>query len=505
MWFLPNKLRSKRKILQQKRVVMITYLVWFLLSGLFPLITQAQPITWEEPVNLTNFSALQYRAQMPAIWVNAVGQNFVVFTQNYQSGIRDLYFTWYDGSRWQSPVCIFDSSYFNVYNPHILGAGHNRLHVIFEPYYGDFGRILYLQKDSTGWQAPVQLSVDSLGPALQSDMVQDSLGNIHVFWGGHDIYHRVLHGSMWSNPEAVTTLPRNSSASFPSAVVAQDNTVHLTYVVYGPAYENIQVYYQHQSPNEWSPPVNVSRNDSLWGINPDINVDNEGRPMIAWAQYLQGNQREIYWSHQIGNSWTPPEAITHSHTDANFPIILNYQNTPLVFYNAYNPNLTFYYSFLENEIWEIYQLRTNSLMFAYSKIFFQPPNTLNLIFSSTDWAPQESDIFYMQGTTAPNKVDTPSSLPHTFHLGSPYPNPFNHVVTFPFWVNTKIRLTATIVDVRGRMILTLVKNNPYAQGQYRWQWSGINTDGKEVANGMYFLVIRSNSQIIATAKILVLK
>ncbi len=91
-----------------------------------------------------------------------------------------------------------------------------------------------------------------------------------------------------------------------------------------------------------------------------------------------------------------------------------------------------------------------------------------------------------------------SSIPSTWELKEPYPNPFNPVVSIVAGVPFASEISAEIYDLLGRKVEVLYsgKINP---GYHRLQWWADN------ASGIYLLQVRSNSGWHSTKKLLLVK
>jgi hypothetical protein len=72
-----------------------------------------------------------------------------------------------------------------------------------------------------------------------------------------------------------------------------------------------------------------------------------------------------------------------------------------------------------------------------------------------------------------------------FALEQNYPNPFNPSTQIRFSIDRDALVTLSIFDVSGKLVRTLV-NRPLAAGSYTGHWDGRDTQGNEVASGIYF-------------------
>ena len=100
-----------------------------------------------------------------------------------------------------------------------------------------------------------------------------------------------------------------------------------------------------------------------------------------------------------------------------------------------------------------------------------------------------------------NELSAPQ--PNRFSLHQNYPNPFNPVTTITFDLAKSELVSLNVYDVNGYLIKNLV-NNEKNPGQYNVNWNGNNTANENVAGGVYFYRIDTDSYS-ATKKMILLK
>ncbi|MBI5474865.1 MAG: DUF362 domain-containing protein [Ignavibacteriae bacterium] len=86
-----------------------------------------------------------------------------------------------------------------------------------------------------------------------------------------------------------------------------------------------------------------------------------------------------------------------------------------------------------------------------------------------------------------------SSPPQAFELLECYPNPFNGALHIPFRIAGNSNVDLAIYNVVGQRIRTLVRENLDAQTR-SVVWNGTNDLGREVASGLYFVIMRSGER-----------
>lgn len=84
-----------------------------------------------------------------------------------------------------------------------------------------------------------------------------------------------------------------------------------------------------------------------------------------------------------------------------------------------------------------------------------------------------------------------------------FPNPFNPSTTISFNNPETSIVSIGIYNIRGQKIRTLA-NEVFRKGESRIMWDGINDNGNRVASGLYFVKIKSESNI-AVNKIMLMK
>lgn len=91
----------------------------------------------------------------------------------------------------------------------------------------------------------------------------------------------------------------------------------------------------------------------------------------------------------------------------------------------------------------------------------------------------------------PTAISGPDSLIRSEYreiLGSNRPNPFNPSTTIRYTVADRGPVELRIIDVRGRLVNTLVREAQGA-GEYTVRWNGKSAAGTRVASGVYFFQI----------------
>ena len=84
-------------------------------------------------------------------------------------------------------------------------------------------------------------------------------------------------------------------------------------------------------------------------------------------------------------------------------------------------------------------------------------------------------------------------VPREFGLNQNYPNPFNPTTKIEFSVAQAAKTDISVYDILGRKVATLA-SELLAPGYYNVQWAGTNSTGANVASGVYFVRMTSESE-----------
>ncbi|MEM8486811.1 MAG: putative Ig domain-containing protein, partial [Bacteroidota bacterium] len=84
-----------------------------------------------------------------------------------------------------------------------------------------------------------------------------------------------------------------------------------------------------------------------------------------------------------------------------------------------------------------------------------------------------------------------SDLPDKFEINALYPNPFQHEANLRFGLPAAMDVQASVYDIQGRMVATLVRRQMTA-GYHQVVWDGLRNDGVAVASGVYFIRVSAD-------------
>ncbi len=84
-------------------------------------------------------------------------------------------------------------------------------------------------------------------------------------------------------------------------------------------------------------------------------------------------------------------------------------------------------------------------------------------------------------------------IPVRWRLYPNYPNPFNPFTTIRYDVPVGGRVIISVHDILGRRIVVLT-DREYPPGRYQTRWDGKNQSGRSAASGVYFYLLRAESE-----------
>ena len=94
-------------------------------------------------------------------------------------------------------------------------------------------------------------------------------------------------------------------------------------------------------------------------------------------------------------------------------------------------------------------------------------------------------------------------VPQQFILHNNYPNPFNPATTIAFQLPTATDVMVKIYNMLGREVKVLISKR-FDAGTYSVLWDGLDSQGKQVASGVYLYRIETKG-FSQTRKLLLLK
>lgn len=209
------------------------YLIAFVITFLAASIAFAAG--WSSKANLSNSTDW---SSSPDI-VSTGNKVYVVWTES-----TDVYFKWYNGSKWQSKVKVNTTEYGACDKPRIA-VGYGKISIVWEELINSQYEIFFRRFDGSKWSSAVNVSKNS----------------------GHS-----------TNPKIVSYY-KNSYI-----VWEEDSNKDFT---------SDEIFYRRFDGSNWYSKGNVSASSSNESSEPAISIDN-GRLRVVWTEVISGN-REIYF------------------------------------------------------------------------------------------------------------------------------------------------------------------------------------------------------------------
>jgi hypothetical protein len=99
--------------------------------------------------------------------------------------------------------------------------------------------------------------------------------------------------------------------------------------------------------------------------------------------------------------------------------------------------------------------------------------------------------------------DNNTSVTERFRLEQNYPNPFNPATQIEYELPASTEVTLKVYNLLGQEVKTLV-NEIQGKGVYTVEWDGTNHTGADVAGGIYFYRLISDT-FVQTRKMILIR
>ena len=103
-----------------------------------------------------------------------------------------------------------------------------------------------------------------------------------------------------------------------------------------------------------------------------------------------------------------------------------------------------------------------------------------------------------------NAIEETSGIAEGFELKGNYPNPFNPETTVSYTLDRDMNISLTVFDTTGRMVTAIDRGFKKA-GKYSVQWNGKDKNGRQMASGIYYFRLSSDSGGSKISKAMMLK
>jgi len=398
-------------------------------------------------------------------------------------------------------------------------------------------------KTRTGavWTADERVTNDPAYSA-RPNLAVDASGFVHLAWnderdGNKEIYHNMWAG-MWGTDQRVT---QTAGESFGSALVAEEDTVHLVYMddVAG----NLQIFYRAFKNNKWTAAVPLSnvpsgnrmvpsigiapggtlhvawwdtRQDTLVGkiyhrersggvwlaeelltdpennaMRPSIAVDDSGFVHVAWID-KRGSFEQIYYRRRGPAGWEDEIALTDEAATHYHPSLAAAGGEAVIAYwqNVDGTNSEIFFRRRAAGTWSGPVRITNAAGASELPCLIAGPNR-NLHLAWVDSRDGNQEIYYREyvdpSTGTGGEGADPPLPPAALLAMTSSPNPFGASTNVEFSVPDACEASVRIYDVAGRCVRTLLSGY-VSRGAHAAAWNGRDGAGRALAPGVYFAV-----------------
>ncbi len=128
--------------------------------------------------------------------------------------------------------------------------------------------------------------------------------------------------------------------------------------------------------------------------------------------------------------------------------------------------------------------------------------TINIVSNDPDerFTSIQINVHYIN----PNSMDDNVFIPFTTELHQNYPNPFNPSTSIGYQLSDNSDVQLMIYNLLGQEVKTLV-NKQQSPGSYNYIWNGLNSEGQQVASGVYYYKLVTDNGFHKTKKLLLLR
>ena len=113
-----------------------------------------------------------------------------------------------------------------------------------------------------------------------------------------------------------------------------------------------------------------------------------------------------------------------------------------------------------------------------------------------------TDGVFTEATAVSTAVESADGLTNGTALGQAYPNPFRSAVSFDFTLTQPEHVSATIYDLRGRLVRTIDSAN-YAAGTHTLRWIAEDNAGDLLPSGTYLMSLAAGQHTVTRTATLV--
>lgn len=258
--------------------------------------------SWSTAVNVSNNTG---DSIYPRIKVDSNNNLFVIWEDNTTSQ-WDIYYSNSSnrGATWSTKVNISNTSGYSQKSDLEIDSNDNLYVIWADNTYGGQYDILYSNSSTRGttWSTPVNISNNTAGYSLLSDLEIDSSGNLYVVWidnvsGQNEVYYSNSsnRGATWSAKVNVSARAGNTTDA--DLEIDSNGILHIAYDDNTPG--EYDIYYSTSSDKgaTWGAATNISANANN-SLHPDLELDSSRNPHVLWGNE-EPNLMGVFFSKNV--------------------------------------------------------------------------------------------------------------------------------------------------------------------------------------------------------------
>jgi hypothetical protein len=201
--------------------------------------------------------------------------------------------------------------------PSVSVDGDGRAHVAFVNQFGGNYEVYYCRRSGPGWTLPRNVSNTS-GVSSAPGLAVAPDGTPHVVWVDNTPGYSVIYYAYWDGTYWLNGPVPHATGGAPAVAVGGDGTVHVAWQDRDEPGAPHEIYYSRWDGYSWSLPENLSDSMTQASIIPSIAIDESGQAHVGWQEKATGRYA-IYYTWGKTGFWSIPERVSVSESEANLP------------------------------------------------------------------------------------------------------------------------------------------------------------------------------------------
>lgn len=253
--------------------------------------------SWLEPANVSHSAVVDSEA--PALIVTGAGCAHIVWEEG-----DELYHTHQTGDTWSAPSRVATGE-----QPSLAVTLDGTVHLVFVNEIGDVYNVYYTRWDGNDWAQPPRKVSDTSPFSDSPQLAAAADGYLHVMWteDGQVYYGSSSDGLIWAYAAiadgTAPTVGVDGNGVVQAAWQAEEAT-------------HYDVYFSRLEGYSWLPPLNLSDSLDADSTGPDLFVQADGTPHLAWQEVMSATPQIQY---SQGTGWTQTLTLSDSSSGAYLP------------------------------------------------------------------------------------------------------------------------------------------------------------------------------------------